>query len=61
MPGRSDLHRIPDLGTVHGLRLILGQAIRMSIDIPPEGAPDDDLSRQDPKQMAARVLICTEN
>jgi hypothetical protein len=53
----ADLHRITELGTVHGLRLILGQAIRMGIDLPPEGAPDDDLSRQDPKHMAVRVFL----
>jgi hypothetical protein len=53
----ADLHRIADLGSVHGLRLILAQAARMGIIIPPEHASEEDLSHHDPKHIALRVFL----
>ena len=53
----ADLHRVADLGTAHGLRIMLDQSRRMGIALPPEGSPDGDGRRQDPKHVALRVFL----
>ena len=41
----ADLHRVADLGTAHGLRIMLDQSRRMGIALPPERSPDGDERR----------------
>ena len=53
----ADLHRVADLGTAHGLRIMLDQSRRMGIALPPERSPDGDERRQDPKHVALRVFL----
>lgn len=53
----ADLHRIADLGTAHGLRIMLNQSRRMGIALPPDQTPDGDERRQDPKHVALRVFL----
>jgi hypothetical protein len=53
----ADLHRIAELGTAQGLRLLLAQATRLRIVIAPEAHADDSDRRMDPKHVALRVFL----
>lgn len=53
----ADLHRIAELGDATGLRLLLDQAARLGVVIPPERDPDGSERRQDPKHVALRVFL----
>ena len=53
----ADLHRIAELGTAQGLRLLLAQAARLKIVIAPEPHADDTDRRLDPKHVALRVFL----
>lgn len=52
-----DLHRVAELGTAEGLRLILDQARRLGIAIRPERDADGGERRQDPKHVALRTFL----
>ena len=53
----ADLHRIAELGTGQGLRLLLAQAARLGIVIAPESHPDDADRRHDAKHVALQVFL----
>ena len=52
-----DLHRVAELGTAEGLRLILDQARRLGTAIRPERDADGGERRQDPKHVALRTFL----
>jgi hypothetical protein len=53
----ADLHRVAELGTAQGLRLLLAQAARLKVVIAPESHADDADRRLDPKHVALRVFL----
>jgi len=53
----ADLHRIAELGTAQGLRLLLAQAARLGVVIAPEPRSDNADRRSDPKHIALRVFL----
>ena len=53
----ADLHRIAELGTAQGLRLLLAQAARLGIVVAPESDVDEVDPRMDPKHVALRVFL----
>ncbi len=53
----ADLHRIAELGTAQGLRLLLAQAARLGIVIAPEQYADASDRRLDAKHVALRVFL----
>jgi hypothetical protein len=53
----ADLHRMAELGTAQGLRLLLAQAARLRIVIAPETHASDADRRMDPKHVALRVFL----
>jgi len=53
----ADLHRIAELGTAQGLRLLLAQAARLGVVIAPEPRSDNADGRLDPKHIALRVFL----
>ena len=53
----ADLHRIAELGTAQGLRLLLAQAARLRIVIAPETHAGDADRRMDPKHVALRAFL----
>jgi hypothetical protein len=53
----ADLHRIAELGDAPGLRLILHEARRAGLLIPPQRGVDRCERRQDPKHVALRMFL----
>ena len=53
----ADLHRIAELGTAQGLRLLLAQAKRLGFVIAPEPHSDTADRRLDSKHVALRVFL----
>lgn len=53
----ADLHRIAELGTAHGLRLLLAQASRPGLAIAPEHAAGGTDRRQDSRHVALRIFL----
>ncbi len=53
----ADLHRIAELGSSHGLRLLQERAVRFGVVIAPERDEDGNEQRQDPKHVALAVFL----
>lgn len=53
----ADLHRIAELGTEQGLRLLLAQAARLGIAIAPEAGVDECDRRRDARHVALRTFL----
>ena len=53
----ADLHRIAELGSTHGLRLLQERAVRFGVVIAPERDEDGNELRQDPKHVALAVFL----
>ena len=53
----ADLHRIAELGSARGLRILQERAVRFGIVIGPERDEDGNELRQDPKHIALAVFL----
>jgi len=53
----ADLHRIAELGSAHGLRILQERAVRLGVVIGPERDEAGNELRQDPKHVALAVFL----